>query len=200
MDINKNSYDIIANDWATDRNEYSFVTKPVVDFAERVTPNGRILDIGCGSGSPNAKYLSDKGFTIKGIDVSEKLLEKAIALNLPKSDFELADFFEFDTEEKFDGIIAFNSFFHFPKDRQSEIYSRISKWLNPGGYLLFTHGNEDGEITGEMYGEKFYYSSLSLANVKNLLSEAGFEIEQCLLDYKERDVDMQLVILAGKNE
>lgn len=198
MDVNRNSYNKIADQWGEDRSKYSFVTKVVIDFSKRVIPKGSILDIGCGTGFPNAKYLSEEGFSVTGIDFTETLLEKAKALNLPNANFILSDFFDYKPDTLFDGIIAFDSFFHFPREKQPLIYERVSAWMKTDSILLFTHGTVDGEITGEMFGEEFYYSSLSLNDVHNLLDKAGFEVLQTIENYRERDSDIPLVIMAKR--
>ena len=41
-----------------------------------------MLDIGCGTGFPIDAYLSGQGFSVTGIDVSARMLEKARKLNL----------------------------------------------------------------------------------------------------------------------
>lgn len=71
--------------------------------------------------------------------------------------------------------------------------------LKNGGYLLFTHGKHDNEITDKMFNENFYYSSLEVNDVKLLLKEAGFEIIQLIEDYKENNDTRELIILAIKN-
>jgi methylase of polypeptide subunit release factors len=68
---NKNSYDKIIFQWANDR-EKSFVSTLVIEFASKEKPGGRILDLGCGSGIPNAAYLCDKGFSLIDIDAPKK--------------------------------------------------------------------------------------------------------------------------------
>jgi cyclopropane fatty-acyl-phospholipid synthase-like methyltransferase len=197
MDINKTSYNKIAYEWAASRDQ-SFLSKLVATFSSRIKPGGKVLDIGCGTGYPIATYLSSCGFTITGIDSSENLLQKAIDRNIPNATFHLVDFFDFEPTEKYDGIIAFDSFFHFPKEKQSEIYQKVSTWMNEGAFLLFTHGAEEGEKEGDMFGETFYYSSLNKHDVRKLLLEAGFKIEWSLDNYTERDLDRDLVILARK--
>ena len=67
--INKDSYNKIASDWAESRDK-SFVSKLVTEFAGKVKPNGKILDIGCGTGYPLASYLAEKGYNVTGIDPS----------------------------------------------------------------------------------------------------------------------------------
>ncbi|MDR0321112.1 MAG: class I SAM-dependent methyltransferase [Treponema sp.] len=233
--LNKESYNKIAEQWAEDRSRIS-VSKLVVDFSQKIKQNGNILDIGCGTGYPIAKYLCDKGFFVTGIDISENMLKKAgeqeinnpaaeqrgmlfsrgigLGFNtfitapegrgikpsprIKNANFYLCDFFEFEPIEKYDGIIAFDSFFHFPKEKQEGIYKKVSDWLNIDGYLLFTHGKEEGETKGSMFGETFYYSALNTEKVHELLLQNGFEIELSIENYKENDTERDLVIVAKK--
>lgn len=197
MDQNKNSYNKIADQWTKNRSQ-SFLSELVIEFASRVKRGGKILDIGCGTGYPIAAYLVDQGFHVTGIDFSENLLQKAIALNLPNSNFELCDFFDYEPKDKYDGIIAFDSFFHFPKEKQESIYSKVGPWMEKDAYLLFTHGYMDGEITGEMFGEMFYYSSLDKNHVCQILAAEGMEVVWLKENYIEKNTDRQLVILAQK--
>ena len=126
-------------------------------------------------------------------------MELALSRSIKNARFLTVDFFDFRTAEKFDGILAWDSFFHFPKDKQNVIYARVAELLNPGGYLLFTHGNQEGEITDEMMGQQFYYSCLSKEKVLQLLKESGFEVQFAYEEFKERDADRALVILAKKS-
>lgn len=197
MNINQSSYNQIADQWAAERHT-SFVSKLVIDFASRVKSGGHILDIGCGTGYPIASYLSAQGFQITGIDFTQNLLDNALALNLPRASFQLCDFFDFSPHEKYDGIIAFDSFFHFPKEKQHEIYPRVASWMIPGAYLLFTHGLHEGEITGSMYSAPFYYSCLDISTVLMLMHEAGLHPVNIHEHYIERDMDRDLVVLAQR--
>lgn len=49
-----------------------------------------------------------------------------------------------------------------------------------------------------MMGEQFYYSCLSKERVLQLLKESGFEVQFVYEDFKERDADRALVVLAQK--
>lgn len=198
MRQNKLSYNKIADQWADSRDRSS-LSQLVIDFAASIKPHGKILDIGCGTGYPITTFLGESGFIVTGIDISENLLQKAVERNIPNTTLHLCDFFDFEPTERFDGIIAFDSFFHFPKDKQAEIYSRVAHWLNSGGYLLFTHGNKEGEISGEMFEETFYYSCLDTQTVHELLSDSGFEIVSSVEYYTEQEMERELVILARKN-
>ena len=197
MDINKISYNKITEKWVDSKSKSS-LGKFIMDFSLKMKPKGKILDIGCGTGYPIAKYFSDNGFSVVGIDISENMVKKAVAQKIKNATFYLCDFFEYNPTEKYDGIIGYDSFFHFPKEKQREIYTKISSWINIGGYLLFTHGNKDGEIEGNMFGERFYYSALDTKEVHRLLLEYGFEIEVSIEKYKEENLDIDLIVMAKK--
>ncbi|MDR2517279.1 MAG: class I SAM-dependent methyltransferase [Spirochaetaceae bacterium] len=197
MEKNKNSYNEIANEW----NEYrrkTNVEKVVIEFASKIKSRGDILDIGCGTGFPIAKYLSDQGFFVTGIDISENQIQIANDGNINNAQFYVCDFFDFMPDKKYDGIIAFDSFFYFPREKQKEIYGKVSGWMKAGAYLLFTHGKTEGETEGEMFGKNFYYSSLEALDVKKLLLENNLHVELSMEDYKEENVDRDLIILAQK--
>ncbi len=197
MNQKKLSYNKIADQWTDSRNRSS-LSQLVLNFAASIKPNSKVLDIGCGTGYPITTFLAESGFTVTGIDLSDSLLQKAVERNIPNTTLHLCDFFDFEPSERFDGIIAFDSFFHFRKDKQVEIYSRVANWMNLGGYLLFTHGNKEGEISGEMFGETFYYSCLNTQTVHELLFDSGFEIVSSWEYYTEQDMARDLVLLARK--
>ena len=70
--------------------------------------------------------------------------------------------------------------------------------MNPDGYFLFTHGKRNDETTGEMFGEKFYYSSLDVKKVQCLLKENGFDILICIEDYQEKTSGSRELLVVAK--
>ncbi len=195
--MNKNSYNKVAHKWAEKRKKTT-LSKLVIDFADNVIAQGKILDIGCGAGIPIATYLSERGFFITGIDFSEEMIAMALLSNIANTQFINCNFLDFETTEKFNGVIAWDSLWHFPKDKQKSIYPKIGNLLKPGGYLIFTHGNIDGEHFDSMLGESFYYSSLSKDKVLDILSENGFEIIYAYEDFVEEKSHRAFVVLAKK--
>ncbi|AFK03716.1 Methyltransferase type 11 [Emticicia oligotrophica DSM 17448] len=195
--MNRESYNKIAEIWAEHRHS-SFVSQIIVDFAEKLSLNAKVLDIGCGTGMPVAGYLASKGLLVTGIDFAEKMIEIAQSQQIPQTQFLVSDFFDFETKETFDGILAWDSFFHFPKEKQAMIYPKVARLLNSGGYLLFTHGDDDGEHTNPMMGEEFYYSAILKEDIIQLLEANGCEVIDMIKDYREKDTHRGLVVLAQK--
>ena len=85
-----------------------------MDFSKKLKPGAKVLDIGCGTGKPVALFLAEKGHHVTGIDLSEKMIELAQNNDILNAKFHYSDFFDFETSETFDGILAWDSFFHFP--------------------------------------------------------------------------------------
>ena len=194
---NRQSYNKIAEKW----NEYRKNTELnpyVIAFANLVKNGGSILDVGCGTGIPIDQYLVKCGFNITGVDISEKMLEKAIDLKLTKAIFRQFDFFEFVSNDKYDGLIAFDSFFHIDMNKQNLIYSKANNLLKNGGILLFTHGKTNGKASSKMFGEKFYYSALALDKTLDNLQKNGFDIIEIVENYECKEDKRDLIIIARK--
>ncbi len=194
---NRTSYNRIAKQWADIRKD-SFVSKLVVDFADKVIPNGHILDIGCGSGLPLTKYLSERGFHVTGIDAAEEMIAIAKSSSIERTNFIISDFLDFISKYKFDAILAWDSLWHFPKTKQNSLYHKIGSMLRVNGYFLFTHGNVDGEHVDTMMGEQFYYSAISEQDIYKQLTKNGFEIDYALNDFIEDNSHRAFVVLAKK--
>lgn len=196
----KDSYNKICKKWSEFRKNTS-INQCIVDFANNLSPNSRVLDIGCGTGYPIALYLSKQGFQATGIDISEEMIKQAQKLNLHNATFLVEDILNFKTDKKYDAIIAFDSIWHIRYDKQECIYQIISSLLTSGGLFLFTHGKNDGEIISTMWKESFYHSALDLEKVHKLLKQNGFDILSSIEDYIEETTDdRELLIIAKKKE
>lgn len=196
--LNAAAYDKIADEWQ-DFRKTCVVNKCVEEFCAILPDGARVLDAGCGTGYPISAYLVARGFKVTGIDPSEKMLEKAKTLRLENARFFKSDFLGFETGEKFDAIIAFDCLWYIEPDRQREIYSKAASLLKDGGYFMFTHGKENGEIDGEMMGETFYYAALALCEVDALLNKNGFDVVRKETDYAEPTTGTRdLMIFAKK--
>ena len=195
---NAKSYNLIADAW--DANRRGRGLDPIlIELGKLLPPNATILDIGCGTGFPIDCYLTEQGHAVIGIDPAEKMIAKAKALNLPNATFFQTDLLSYQSGIMFDAVIAFDSLFHIEHDKQKEIYPKISNMMKSGGLFLFTHGLQDGSVTGDMFGQKFYSAALDKESLLQCLNEAGFEVVWFYEHYKEKITgDRDLLALVKK--
>ena len=85
------------------------------NFSDKFDKDSIILDAGCGSSGHIGKYISEKGFNVIGIDISDKCIELA-QKNNPLIKFKRQDITEMQFENNlFDGIISYYSIINTPK-------------------------------------------------------------------------------------
>jgi len=69
------AYDRIAERFAKARS--GFRERVYVDrFITLAAPGAHVLDLGCGTGVPIARYLIDHGFRVTGVDSSHAMLAR----------------------------------------------------------------------------------------------------------------------------
>src|SRR5215213_4990891 len=108
------------------------------DLASLLPPEAGVLDLGCGAGVPVTRWLIDRGFTVTGVDVSDRQLELA-RTNVPDCTFLKADMTELDfAPETFDAVVAFHSIIHVPRTEHPTLLAGIYRWLKPKGIFLAT--------------------------------------------------------------
>ena len=107
-------------------------------------------------------------------------------------------FLNFKTDLLFDAVIAFDCLWYIEHERQREIYEKAASLLKNGGYFMFTHGKENGEVSGDMMGKTFYYSALSLDETLTLLKQNGFETLRAETDYSEQTSGTRDLLVFAK--
>src|SRR5690349_9000226 len=78
--------------------------------------------------------------------------------------------------QTFDGILAWDSFFHLCHDDQRRMFPVFRAHAAPGAALLFTSGPAHGVAIGAIEGEPLYHASLDGAEYRELLRENGFTV------------------------
>ena len=164
-------------------------------FLNLVSPGGLILDLGCGAGDPIAGHMTAEGFQVVGTDASNAMLRLARE-KFPEGDWRLQDMRALELPERFDGIVAWNSFFHLTRDEQRQVLDRIGNHLKPGGALMLTVGGEDGEVAGVVGGEPIYHSSLAPDEYRRRLTAHGINVIEFVVE--DERCDGQTVLLAVK--
>jgi predicted TPR repeat methyltransferase len=168
-------YDTHAADWDKARGK-TLLERPWLDrFAAGLSPHAAILDMGCGSGEPIAGHFIAAGFAITGIDSSQALI--AICKDrFPSHEWLVEDMRRLALGRRFDGLIAWDSFFHLAFDDQRRMFPIFAEHAAPGAMLMFTSGPAHGEAIGSFSGEPLYHASLDPDEYRALLGENGFEV------------------------
>lgn len=144
-------------------------------FLSRVRAGGTVLDVGCGMGEPIARYVIECGFTVVGIDSSPSMIALCRA-RFPDFDWTVADMRQLELGRRFDGIVAWDSFFHLGGDDQRAMFPGFAAHAQPGAALMFTSGTGEGEAIGSWCDEPLYHASLDPAEYTRLLANHGFRV------------------------
>ena len=164
-------------------------------FAGMLPGGGRVLDVGCGTGAPIAEYLTGLGFAVTGVDGAAAMIEIARARR-PEGDWRVADMRALALEERFDGVLAWDSFFHLTREEQRQVVPKLLQHLGPGGPLMLTVGPGEGEVIGHVGDEPIYHASLDCEEYARLIEAGGAEV----VDFVAEDpaCDSHSVLLARK--
>lgn len=149
---------------------------------------GRLLDLGCGSGDPVARYFSDRSWTVIGVDFSERMIELA-SKYAPEMQTIHADISEVDfSPNQFNAITASYSLFHLPANDHADLFNKMYQWLRPNGKALFTYatkeytGNKEFDGYKTFMEQELYYSHKDPEELYADLVNIGFNIEST--DYR----------------
>ncbi len=144
----KQWYEQLFENYSRKYDEESFVQGTVgeCDFIEEEISRNKttkILDIGCGTGR-HAIRLSERGYSVKGIDLSKAQINRALEKSKEKGlniNFSVADARSLEFEAVFDLIIMIceGGFSLMETDEMNyQILNNASKALKPKGKFIFT--------------------------------------------------------------
>ncbi len=171
-------YERHAHDWDADRNRCfdPWNDKPWHDRFVAVLPGGAtVLDLGCGSGSPVAGHMAKRGLHVTGIDSSPTFISLC-RQRLPSHEWLVGDMRLLQLSRRFDGILAWDSFFHLRPDDQRQMFKVFARHATQSAVLMFNSGPAYGESVGTYRGDPLYHASLSPDEYRALLGSIGFEV------------------------
>lgn len=175
------TYEKIVEWFDSTRNRTLFEKKHLDLIISFLKKGDDVLDLGCGTGEPIARYFIENGFNIIGVDGSLGMIDLA-KKSFPKHQFIVQDMRDINFSKKFKAILAWDSFFHLPQNDQRLMFKIFDRHILDGGILAFTSGTYHGEVWNENGGENLYHASLSLDEYKALLQKHGFTIIKHLVD------------------
>ncbi len=139
------------------------VTPPeVIDMADRLAP-GRVLDLGCGTGT-NCIYLAQRGWQAVGVDFSKIAIQEARAKARWAGVAETScQFYQADVTDipflsgPFDLALDIGCLSSIPPDKWAAYAAELLRLVPPGGrYMLYTHTRDmSAEQVRQLFGPQF---------------------------------------------
>lgn len=168
-------YEAVAQEFDRDRSK-SLMERFYLDrVLAHLVDGASVLDIGCGSAEPIAKFFIDNSCCVTGVDAAAAMIALCRG-RYPDQTWIEGDMRSLDLGRRFDAVIAWDSFFHLSAGDQRAMFPVFAQHAAPGAPLLFTSGPQAGVAMGEIYGHALYHASLDTAEYEQLLAAHGFEV------------------------
>jgi SAM-dependent methyltransferase len=172
-------------------------------LSEGLPIHSRILELGCGPGTPVGEAIAKAGHHYFGLDLSRKQLDIARE-NIPGGRFIRGDMTEVDFQPgSFDAVAAFYSIFHVPREQHAKLFDRISRWLRPGGLFVASLGAKDnpGGVDEWIDGVPMYWSGFDAETNIQLIESAGLQLlrHDVLMNFEDNQEVMFLWVLGRKS-
>jgi len=202
-EINRKAWNQIVTDGKTIHTSLGKYESELLDlFIKDIPKNGKVLDLGCGTGIPISKIIYDSNLNVTGVDVSDNMI-KIFKNNFPKATAFRMPMTEINWGNKFDGIISSYSLLCLPLEEFSLMANKINRALKKGGcFLLFLNegDSKEGKIQ-EVQGHQLYSTGVSEQEIRDIFESRGMEIirierERC--ESKEYGVEHEMMFLMKK--
>ncbi len=102
----------------------------------------KVLDVACGTGVLFPDYAAI-GAKVTGIDISQEMVKRAKE-KFPQTEVICGDVLDYSFEDKFDAIMIYNAFPHFPKPEK--LIEKLSLLVKKSGRLSIAHGISEKEL------------------------------------------------------
>ena len=170
-------FDRCAPTWDAEMIKSDAIIGTILDNAE-VAAGMDILDVACGTGVMFPYYLNRGVASVTGIDIAPEMAKIADEKfrQEPTVRVVCGDVEETEFDRKFDRIVVYNAFPHFPEPRR--LIKRLSQLLKEGGRLTVAHGSSRAAIDNHHSGEASKVSNgLMSADSLAKLFAPYFEVE-----------------------
>lgn len=128
-------FDECAPRWDNDLIRNDRVINKILDNGG-IEKGVRVLDVACGTGVLFPDYIK-RGAVVTAVDISHEMV-KIAKKKFPEINIICGDVEEIDFAEKFDSVMIYNAFPHFPAPQR--LIERLSALLREGGRLSVAHG------------------------------------------------------------
>ena len=144
-------FDRCAPTWDAEMIKSDTIIGKILDNAE-VGEGMEVLDVACGTGVMFDYYLDRGVASVVGIDIAPEMAKIAAMKYAadPRIQVVCGDVEEYDFGRKFDRIVVYNAFPHFPKPKR--LLKTLAGLLREGGRLTIAHGASREAIDGHHSG------------------------------------------------
>ena len=195
-EIVEGGYDDIARTYHKQRDKFKS-NELLIGFSTFLPPGGDVLDVGCGAGVPVVRFLVDAGFNVTGVDVSSCMLELA-HIHVPEANFLKMDMRQLEFAAGcFDGICAFHSLFHVPREKHLRVLLGFNRLLRQSGILLFSSGRGEWEGVKDFYGADMFWSHPDREVTRKMVIDAGFTVK--MSEVQQHGGEKQYWVMAKKS-
>ena len=170
-------FDRCAPSWDAEMIKSNVIIGKILDNAE-VGPGMDILDVACGTGVMFDYYLARNVASVTGIDIAPQMAKIAAEKFAaePRVQVLCGDVEEYPFDRKFDRIVVYNAFPHFPKPKR--LLKTLAGLLKEGGRLTVAHGASREAIDNHHSGSASKVSNgLMTADSLKKLFDPHFEVE-----------------------
>ena len=170
-------FDRCAPTWDAEMIKSDEIIGKILDNAE-IAADMDILDVACGTGVMIPYYLQRGVASVTGIDISPEMAKLAAEKfrEDPRVQVICGDVEEARFDRKFDRIVVYNAFPHFPDPRQ--LIKTLSGMLKEGGRLTVAHGMSREAIDNHHKGAASQVSNgLMSADSLKRLFDACLQVE-----------------------
>ena len=170
-------FDRCAPTWDAEMIKSDVKIGRILDNAE-VGQGMDVLDVACGTGVMFDYYLQRGVASVTGIDISPEMAKIAAEKYSGQSRVEVicGDVEEYLFRQKFDRIVVYNAFPHFPYPKR--LIKRLASLLKEDGRLTVAHGMSREAIDGHHKGAASKVSNgLMSADSLKRIFDAHFQVE-----------------------
>ena len=170
-------FDRCAPTWNADMIKKDVIIGKILDNAE-VGPDMDVLDVACGTGVMFDYYLERNVASVIGIDISPEMAKIADSKYAGNEKVQVicGDVEEQQFDRKFDRIVVYNAFPHFPKPKR--LIKILAGLLKDGGRLTIAHGMSRAAIDNHHNGPASKVSNgLMAADSLKKLFDPYFDVE-----------------------
>ena len=145
---------------------------------DHAAPGERVVELGCGTGVPVGRLLSDR-YDYEGVDASKEMLGMARAalpgVTLTNADVSSVDF----PTRSLGAVVSFYAVSHIPRERHAGLFASIARWLRAGGVFVgnLTSRDDPGSLdTYWLDAGPMRWSGFDKAANEGLLAAAGLRV------------------------